>query len=111
GAEAAEVLPVLLATNRCRWKSAGKKGVPLKLAAARKGVLAWKNEQDYHQQSILRVEPEALTLKLDPPWYVDIKTGECGPIESDLPPEALTQWIKAPPLHPSETAVVSSTFK
>ncbi len=103
--EGSEILPGLLATGRCHWED--HLAPPLRQAEPARGVLEWRLENDGTQRPVLRIDRDsAILLPLEPPWYVDPRSYECGPVETGLPPEQLASFLAAPRLHPEQTSLV-----
>ncbi|HUP92942.1 MAG TPA: DEAD/DEAH box helicase [Solimonas sp.] len=97
GAAAVSLLEQLLDTRRCFWE--GRVETPLRRAEPRPAHVEWHSANDGSQHPRLHVAPEASALlRLTPPWYVDGATGECGEVQSNLPPRLATLVLDAPQL-------------
>ncbi|MGO8699622.1 MAG: SNF2-related protein [Limisphaerales bacterium] len=101
-----ELLPEILATGRCYWKSVSNKGRAVALGPARAAAPVWRMDARGWQQPAFDVAPEAAILPLSPPWYVDEKEGLCGPLETGLPPDVAAEWLFAPKIAPEQSHLV-----
>jgi len=111
GPAGAELLPELLATGRCHWRESGKKHRPLTLAAARSAKPVWKIDEKGSQRPVFQIDPPAAhILPVSPPWFVDEVSGECGPLETNMPAEVAFAWLSAPTVSPAEAQIVASEF-
>jgi SNF2 family DNA or RNA helicase len=110
-AAGAELLPELLATGRCHWRGAGKKSRPLAPGAARPAKPVWNIDEKGCQRPTFQIDPPAArVLPVSPPWFVDDTNGECGPIETNLPPDVAAAWLSAPPVSPEDAQIVATEF-
>jgi superfamily II DNA or RNA helicase len=104
GAEAADLLPGLLATGRCRWQSVD--GPVLAEGPARQGGVGWQPTEDGRQRPIVTASPGTLVGVLTPPWYVDPEQAVCGPLELDIAAPLVAAFLAAPPLAREEADLV-----
>ncbi len=110
GAEAVEVLQRLLSTERCHWLH--KNNPPLRLGTARQATAHWRVEQDGRQRLSYRVAGGACeVLGLSPPWYVDLETAECGPLDTGLPATLAEVLLEAPVLLPEQAMQVRKALE
>ncbi|MFN7424967.1 MAG: SNF2-related protein [bacterium] len=107
--DSAALLRWLMATRRCYWEQAGR-GPALRPGPARKGTISWEADATGVQECLITVEPPAPVLPLTPPQYVDLKTGECGPIDCGVPDELSGALAQAPRISPETVALVSETL-
>jgi hypothetical protein len=107
--DSAALLRWLMATRRCYWEQAGR-GPALRPGPARKGTISWEADAAGVQECLITVEPPAPVLPLTPPQYVDLKTGECGPIDCGVPDELSGALAQAPRISPETVALVSETL-
>jgi hypothetical protein len=88
----AVVFGKILDTGRC-YLSTVQAGMALKPGIALPGRLAW--EEYTENQWRLGIEvgegKRYAYLPFKKPWYVDLHTRECGPVDSDIPPEVLEE--------------------
>jgi superfamily II DNA or RNA helicase len=99
----------LMATRRCYWEQAGR-GPALRAGQPRKGTISWQADAAGVQECVITVEPPAPVLPLSPPQYVDVKTGECGPIDCGLPKELAGALAQSPRISPETVPIVSDTL-
>jgi len=107
--DSAALLRWLMATRRCYWEQAGR-GPALRPGPARKGTITWEADAAGVQECLITVEPPAPVLPLTPPQYVDVKTGECGPIDCGVPNELAGALAQAPRIAPETVALVTETL-
>jgi len=108
--EGAEVLPRLVATGRCHWRSKG--APPLRPGEPRRAALEWEIDDEGNQRPVLRCDAgEAIILPLDPPWYVDPDLALCGPLETDVAPDVVAALLAAPPLGPEQADSLRDTIE
>jgi len=87
GEEGRKTFELLLETGRARWREVT--GIALFAGAERDGRFVW--QQDRSGTQTLQVKTgEGVTLialPVAPLWYLDPKSGECGLLSTDQPPE------------------------
>ena len=82
--ESGIILEQIIATGRCYWRSLDTPA--LSLEGPRKAQLQWILHPDGKQTPRFEVVPPAeYILPLQSPWYLDIATHCCGPLETGLP--------------------------
>ena len=60
-------------------------------------IAAWQSQPDGSTRPILQFPKDGLQLlPTEPPYYLDLSSAFVGPLESDLPPAALTAWERGP---------------
>jgi superfamily II DNA or RNA helicase len=96
GEEGSKTLELLISTGRARWLDLA--GIALVGGPERAGRLFW--HQDTSGSQSVRAESvdgaAVIPLPIEPLWYIDPNSGECGPLETDLPPER-AMWLAAAP--------------
>ncbi|MBY0439339.1 MAG: SWIM zinc finger family protein, partial [Burkholderiales bacterium] len=107
--DSAALLRWLMATRRCYWEQAGR-GPALRPGPARKGTITWEADAAGVQECLITVDPPGPVLPLTPPQYVDVKTGECGPIDCGVPDELAGALAQAPRIAPESVAQVTETL-
>jgi len=106
---AGEVLDRLIATARAHWGSVD--GPILRPGPARPARLGWRLEADGSQSPSLETADAGLVaLPLEPPYYVDPLSGECGMMETGVQLRLLTTILAAPPLDPSAARAARQTL-
>jgi superfamily II DNA or RNA helicase len=105
GPIAAEALRAVLLTGRARLQVAD--GPPLRLGEPRRGTVRWEAAADGQQRLAVTLEGEPVVLDLGEPWYLDIATAQCGPVETGLPKALLAPLLSAPTLTPVAAATVA----
>jgi superfamily II DNA or RNA helicase len=103
GAALTELLPEILVTGRCYWRSVSGKGRAIALGAPRPATPVWRMDERGWQEPAFDFRPAATILALSPPWYVDEKDGLCGPLETGLPPDVAAEWLFAPKVAPEQS--------
>lgn len=103
----ADVMQALVRTGRAHAGSVD--GPVLRRADALPGRLVWRLGEDVR----LRVElesdrPGLLLLPMSPPWYLDPRTGECGPIKTDLGDREAGALAAAPAVAPDAVDALSA---
>ena len=95
-----EILRLILESGRGRWGSL--EGPALIAGAPRAGQARWETEADGTQR--FRIDAGGgdgtVALILTKTWYADLKTGEVGPLDLDVPPHLLQVLLAAPPVPP-----------
>jgi hypothetical protein len=103
--DALALLRMMLATGRCHWRTAELPA--LREAAQRKAAAAWRADDAGVQRLALETEPPAsAVLPLEPPWYVDLRTSECGPVATALPAPLAAALASAPDVPPHQARAV-----
>jgi superfamily II DNA or RNA helicase len=106
GMAGAELLPEILETGRCYWRSVSGKGRAIGLGPARAATLVWRTDAFGWQEPGFEITPPASILALSPPWYIDETAGLCGPLQTGLPPEVAVEWLLAPRLAPDQSQLL-----
>lgn len=96
GESGARLLPEMLATGRCFWKTVDS--APLIHGEKRSAQPGWVMDEQGLQKLVFDISPPARALPLCPPWYVDEKTGVCGALETGLPDAVALRLLEAPPV-------------
>jgi superfamily II DNA or RNA helicase len=98
----ADVLEAIAATGRAHWQAPD--GPILRWAGPLQGKLNWRLGEDARLRVTLEADRPALELlPLEPPWYLDPDTGDCGPLQTGLANRAAGLLAMAPTIAP-ETA-------
>lgn len=96
-----ELLERILRTGRAHWQATD--GMALTLAPSRAGEPVWIAEPDGTQRFRFTLEePADVVWPLEPPWYLDTRTGQCGPIATDLTPHLASSLLSAPAVPPTQ---------
>ncbi|MEJ2619544.1 MAG: DEAD/DEAH box helicase [Candidatus Thiodiazotropha sp.] len=101
----------LVATQRSYFEAIDASG-PLQLGDPQNAELDWKADS-FGRQCLVWQASCATTqlLPLPTPWYIELKTASCGPLQSDLPDQVWWELLKLPPLAPDQLASWWSAFK
>jgi superfamily II DNA or RNA helicase len=96
-----------LASERCTWGD----GATLKLGEPRRGKFEWEvsGKKGVVTPKIKLVE-KAVVLATTEPWYVDLNSSECGPINCGLPTELVAALIRRGPIQPEHISVCRGAF-
>ncbi|WP_462320053.1 DEAD/DEAH box helicase [Halochromatium sp.] len=90
-----ELLEALLRSGRGHWRD--KDGPRLTRGEPVAGELTWRWGEDSQLHLEFDTEREGiLLLPLSPPWYLDERSGECGPIETSFDERQATALARAP---------------
>ncbi|NMF96241.1 DEAD/DEAH box helicase [Aromatoleum toluolicum] len=109
GRNAEQLMTRLAHCGRAYFDELG--AAPLSLGDARPGSPQWLSTADGRRAPELRLTPPAeVVLPLLPPWYVDCKANETGPITLDAPAEHVVRLLWLPPLTPVEAEMISATL-
>jgi len=103
GPNAAEMMMLLLSTDRCYWLDSNRPA--LTLGDTRAGTWRWHTSPDAHQHLRLSVgqDNNTLVLPCSPPLYVDPDVGTCGIIHSACPDDAYESLLFMPPIEPGQS--------
>jgi len=103
GEEGRKTLELLLETGRARWREAT--GIALVKGPEQTGRFVWHLDKSGTQTlEVKTLEGTTLTaLPVAPLWYLDPKSGECGLLSTDQPPERAAWLAAAPPVKARET--------
>jgi SNF2 family DNA or RNA helicase len=105
----AEIVRAALATGRCHWTGIG--GAPLREGPPRAGRAAWEFSNSGAQRMLFKTEPDAdVVLPFSPPWYVDTKHNECGPLDAGLTPALAGLLARAPEIAPEYAAAARAAL-
>ena len=104
GETGAEVLGLVLATSRCRWRSL--EGPVMALGVPRRGSIGWTMLDNGAQKPAVSVEGAGTAVCLIPPWYVDAEAAACGPLQIDVPPQVAAMLMHAPAVEPQQVAAL-----
>jgi superfamily II DNA or RNA helicase len=90
-----ELLQAVLRSERAYWQE--KEGSLLRLSAPIQGELNWRWSDDSKLNLSFDSERDGLlVLPLNPPWYLDPNSGDCGPIETQFGARETTALVRAP---------------
>jgi superfamily II DNA or RNA helicase len=104
GKQGARLLVDVLQSGRCFWDHGD--GIALKPGAPRFGSLAWSEDKAGVQTPYLYSERPGPFLPVEPPWYVDLESGEAGPLINDLDSTTFHNLLSAPPILPENAEAV-----
>lgn len=100
-----DTLKQILATGRCHWQDQDQP--PLALGTVRTARPAWEVNEEGIQYLLYKVTEGAnVILPLSPPWYIDIQSNLCGPLETGLPYHLASTLLEAPPIKPLQAEAV-----
>lgn len=101
GATGSVALSKLARTGRLYWQDF-EQSSPLKAADARELRLDWRQRKDGAYQLDVAIEPEALLILTDPPYYLDTERGTVGPVDTRNLTVAQLRKVLSAPLIPPE---------
>lgn len=104
GFDSERVLGMLLDTGKCRWLD--PKGPILTRGEPRKLQMRWRATDLGVQSLELQPQPAATLLRTSPPRYVDLDTGQLGPLETGLTAESIETLLEAPEVQPEACETV-----
>jgi superfamily II DNA or RNA helicase len=103
--DALALLRLMLATGRCHWRTAELPA--LREAGPRTAAAAWRADDAGVQRLALETQPpSSAVLPLQPPWYIDLRTSECGPVATALPAPLAAALASAPTVPPHQARAV-----
>ncbi|MDR3692321.1 MAG: DEAD/DEAH box helicase [Fimbriimonas sp.] len=106
GSHGSRLLQAILDSGRCIWKDIAR-GICLKPGPKLAGVVRWQEAGDEGKlQPCLDFGRSGAILSVAPPWYVDEESGQCGPIECDLPDSVAASFLRIGPIRPEVLPVV-----
>ncbi|SEQ41272.1 Superfamily II DNA or RNA helicase, SNF2 family [Solimonas aquatica] len=91
----ADLLRLLVATQRCHWQS--ERNPPLWLGSPRAAHYDWSLQADGALQLRLQAQVQGAVLPLQPPWYVNSENQECSVLETGLSIEQDAELLRLPP--------------
>jgi SNF2 family DNA or RNA helicase len=94
----ARLLKEALKSERCYWGSVD--GPLLRESGERRGRVVWESDRKGEQTPTLAIDGGGAVLPLSPPWYVDMVTGDCGPVETGMASALAFSLLTAPPVAP-----------
>ncbi len=103
----AETLVRMVQTGRCFWRSPANP--PLRLGPERRGRFVWRFDEEGRQRLVCALDDAGsgiVVVPLGDPWYIDTGTGEVGRIETGVPEDLATLFLKAPAVPPDAATVV-----
>lgn len=110
GPQSAHTLETILATGRCYFEDA-EWGPQLSLGPTRPIEFQWLADDFGYQRPYGRSTPIAdKLLPFSSPWYLDSEKGECGPLDTGLPPDLVHELVTLQPLSPERAAKVHKTL-
>ncbi len=111
--QSSHLLEGMLASGRCFLKDA-EWGLRLEQGATRTLDLHWVVDDFGHQRCHWTLSPAADQLQLmllSCPWYLDTEQGQCGIVESGLPPALVTELLKLPPVTADRVSVLQADLQ
>jgi SNF2 family DNA or RNA helicase len=101
----------ILGSGKCFWQDAKEFPEPLSLGEPIPARPAWRAEPTGEQVPYFETEiPVSHVLRMEPPWYVNIITMKCGPLETALPAAVALAWLSAPRVRPESARVISEAI-
>ena len=86
-------------------------GLPLIVGVNRPASIGWQVDGHGFQRPYLKPEPLAdRVVTVDPPWYLDLSSGETGPLDVAGNPAVLTRLFDLPPLSAKEASLVAEAL-
>jgi superfamily II DNA or RNA helicase len=102
-----QILEAMLATGRCYYEKV-ECSTPLRLGESRAIEWQWRVDNHGRQHAQLLTTPAADTyLPQSPPWYLDSRKGESGPLDTDLPHDLLRRLYSMAPISPDDVETIS----
>ena len=105
GDSGAQLLQDMVASGRCHWLD--KDTPPLTLGDARQTTLSWHTDKRGDQRPTLETDPPATRwLPVSPPWYLDLASHHCGPLQLEIPTPLAEALLTAPAIAAQDIAHV-----
>lgn len=100
-------LKMILARGEAFWATPND-AARMKIGPTYKGCLMWRMHDNYDQSLFCEAMDEGehidYIIMFDQPWYVDVKTLQCGPLEVQfVPSEMAKKILSMPSVKPAET--------
>jgi superfamily II DNA or RNA helicase len=114
GESGAALFEQLLATQRLVVAIGKSSSLISTLTQARKGAqrgghVAWTSTPDSRLQPELRTDPpSSFVFATQPPWYVDARSGETGPVDTPLQGKRLERFLEMPAVTLQEAPLVGA---
>jgi len=94
GEDGLRILKRIIASGRCHWQN--KDNPALKRSDKRTGTWQWQLNSRGDQHLGLHLEQEEKVIPTSPPWYVDIKQGLAGVVETGQPADVAEILLNIP---------------
>lgn len=104
----AQILTDMIATGHCHWVS--RTTAPLVLGTARSGRVDWIMYPDGSQRPTVVVEHGGRPLLVDPLWYLDEATRDCGPLTIAPSETVARQLLLAPAVRVEQVPLLRATL-
>jgi superfamily II DNA or RNA helicase len=116
GLVGADLLERVLHTGRAYYGQAGQNlnasFIPLVLGRERPATLTWQPEEgDLLRARLLTTPAAAHIAGTEPPWFIDTRQGEAGPVSSAASPRILSRLLALPALAPIDVEVVAELLQ
>ena len=86
-------------------------GLPLIIGVNRPATIGWQVDGQGFQRPYMKPEPAAdRIVTVDPPWYLDLTSGETGPLDIVGNPAVLNRLFTLPPLSAKEATLVAEAL-
>ncbi len=86
-------------------------GLPLVVGVNRPATIGWQVDGQGFQRPYMKPEPSAdRIVTVDPPWYLDLTSGETGPLDIVGNPAVLNRLFTLPPLSTKEATLVAEAL-
>ncbi|GMQ87533.1 MAG: hypothetical protein BMS9Abin08_0737 [Gammaproteobacteria bacterium] len=111
--QSAHLLETMLASGRCFLEDA-EWGLHLEQGATRSLELHWAVDDFGNQRCQWTLTPATNQLQLillSCPWYLDTEQGQCGVLESRLPPALITELLNLPPVAADRVSVLQTDLQ
>lgn len=107
----AKLLEVIVATGRARWNDVG--GKALRAGEVREASFHWTDVGGGVQKLGIRdiAARDLIGIQTDPPYYVDLESGECGALAFALPDPLVATLMAAPVVPPEAAERVASAME
>ncbi len=110
GESGSKTLKVLIDTGRCHWFN--EEYPVIKAAEKIKSSLSWKLQNDASQIICAdALDEEFVLLPVIPPRYINLVTGDCGELETDLPDQLSSLLVASPSVYPQDIDKFSHFLK
>ncbi|MDR3392521.1 MAG: DEAD/DEAH box helicase [Sulfuriferula sp.] len=109
GPHSGALLHDLIISERAFWSDSDTQA--LSLGASRDCELGWMADDEGNQQLSVQLEDHEQILAVTPPWWINVKTGQCGELQTGLP-DAIANILLLSPAIPNELLPeVTATLK
>ncbi len=100
GSHGARLVEAIVQSGRSVWQRCNKTE-SLQMGPVRSGTAKWvEADENGSLKPEIDFGGEGGVLSVTPPWYIDTKTNQCGPLNCNLSGKTLAAFLRAAPIKP-----------